>query len=97
MGSTVGSYQKLDGNKMKTLSDYTVEELRARVGERIYSLATNNTGNLVGVSDKPDREDYTLDMDWDNGNQSRIVWIFWATKVAFVSDMQEELAKPTLT
>ena len=71
---------------MKTLSEYTVSELRARIGHRIRSLATNNTGVLTVVSDEPDREDYTLDMDWDNGNQSRLVWVFWSTKVVFEDD-----------
>lgn len=71
---------------MKTLSEYTPQELRSRIGNKLRSCHSGNTGILVSVSDVPDREDYTLDIDWDNGNQSRLVWIFWATKVVFEVD-----------
>lgn len=68
---------------MKNLAEYTIAELRARVGGKIRSLKTANTGVLVRVSDEPDREDYVLDMDWDDGNISRNVWHFWCVNVVF--------------
>lgn len=73
---------------MKTLSEYSAEELRIKIGEAVRSLATDNTGTLISVSDKPDREDYTIDIDWNNGNKSRILWIFWATKIVFEEDLK---------
>ena len=71
---------------MKNLSQYKIEELRDRIGERVRSLKTNNTGKLIFVSNEKDRSDFTLDIDWDNGNQSRQVWHFWSDNVVFEYD-----------
>lgn len=68
---------------MKNLTEYTIEELRTMIGTRVRSTHSNNTGSLIAVSDDPDRNDYTIDIDWDNGNQSRQVWHFQSHNIVF--------------
>ena len=51
-------------------------------GTRVKSDSLGTEGTITYVSPKPDREDHTLDISWDNGNESKNVWHFWLTKVS---------------
>ena len=66
---------------MKSASDFSIEELRAKIGTRVVSAVTATLGTLVAVSDEIDSEDYTIDVVWDNGKESRKVWHFWTENI----------------
>lgn len=65
------------------LSEVPIEEVRATM-PRVISQKTGVRGVVFGVSDKPDREDNTIDIRWDNGRESRGVWHFWCDKIEVI-------------
>lgn len=70
--------------KAMALSEVTLD--RIKVGQRVRSRATGGLGTIVGKSEKIDREDYTIDIDWDSGAKSHRLWHFWCNEVEFYEE-----------
>jgi hypothetical protein len=51
---------------------------------RVRSDNTGATGTVVHKSSEVDREDFTIDIDWDTGSKSRKLWHFWCDKIEVV-------------
>jgi len=67
---------------MRKVSEVPLTDLK--VGDAV--IAPNGVrGRIAHISEKPDREDYTIDFEWDNGNKSMSVWHFWCDKIEYAS------------
>jgi|GEM_PF-6628672 len=67
----------------RSLDEYSIAELRNKIGCKVKSMVTKNVGTLVFLSAEPDREDYTVNIDWDNGNKTILMWHFWLSNIVF--------------
>ena len=64
------------------LDEVAIEDVKP--GMRVWNAEHTQQGIVTAVSDKPDREDYTIDICWDNGAKSIGVWHFWCEKLEVV-------------
>ncbi|HYE75102.1 MAG TPA: hypothetical protein VEF04_17305 [Blastocatellia bacterium] len=72
------------------VSEYPIKYLRDNKPLFVKSQNTGEFGRIVHISDEIDRgEDYTIDIEWANGNVSRNVWHFWLDRVDLLDRCEE--------
>lgn len=70
-------------DKENLLCNIPLNQLKPNM--RVRSIITGTLGTITAISGVIEREDYSISIDWDNGNFSH-VWHFWLSNVELVNE-----------
>lgn len=73
---------------MKKLIDLSIEELRKLrdTNQSVTSIRTGKIGQILYVSEEKDREDYVINILWQDGSKLENTWHCWLTNIVVVED-----------